>query len=98
LEHLDVAHADDDMSLAAIKTLDGIIAGVQALQLECIQRFVENRSGDVPYAAGEIAMELTWTRRHTENLAALAYQLTQKLPETLPVCGPVRSTWARHPR
>jgi hypothetical protein len=83
LEHLDVGSADDDVSLAAIKTLDGVIARAQAMQLQCIQRFVEQRFGDAHYAAGEIAMELTWTRRHTERQVGLAHQLTQGLPETL---------------
>jgi hypothetical protein len=83
LEHLNVANVDDDNSLAAIKTLDEIIAGAQALQFQCIQRFVEQRVGDVQYAAGEIAMELTWTRQHTQNQIGLARQLNLELPATL---------------
>jgi hypothetical protein len=83
LEHLDVSSADDDTALAAIKTLDGVIARAQAMQLQCIQQFTEYRFADDHFAAGEIAMELTWTRRHTQNQVTLAHQLTQNLPETL---------------
>jgi hypothetical protein len=83
LEHLDVGGADDDTALAAIKTVDGVIARAPAMQLQCIRRFTEHRFADDHYAAGEIAMELTWTRRHTQNQVALAHQLTQNLPKTL---------------
>jgi hypothetical protein len=70
LQHLDIAGADSDAALVVINTLDGIIAGAQAFSFQCIQQFVEQRFSDVQYAAGEIAMELTWPRRHTESAAS----------------------------
>src|SRR5882762_9435272 len=87
LERVEVDDADADTALAAIGSLEKLIAHAQAMQLEWMNRFLDHRLAPgepySKYAAAEVAAELTWSTQSAQKRLGLAYDLTTTLRRTL---------------
>ena len=86
LDDVEVASADADTALAAIGTLERVIAHAQAMQMAWMNRFLDHRlapgSRYSKYAAAEVAAELTWSTQTADKRLSLAYQLGSTLQRT----------------
>ena len=86
LDDVDIASADADTALAAIGSLEQVIAHAQAMQMAWMNRFLDHRlapgSRYSKYAAAEVAAELTWSTQTADKRLSLAYQLGSTLQRT----------------